>query len=199
MLSVEKYLNKTRPYLKGIINNLKKSGTLKSQLTRTIIVFSSEDDNDEEHVTHSKGDNIEIMISDEADEVTEKTFDSLTNRYQSNLELMRGSNFVLDYVQLLYYKCHKINRNRGGSYIDFPDWIKNKKGVINPINKKDNKCFQYTVTVALNYEEIEKDPQRITKMKPFINKCNWEGIKYPSEKDDWKKIDKNNVTIVLNV
>ena len=70
---------------------------------------------------------------------------------------------------------------------------------INPINKKDNKCFQYTVTVALNYEEIKKDPQRITKIKPFINKYNWEGINYPSGKDNCKKFENNNVTIALNV
>ena len=107
---------------------------------------------------------------------------------------MRGSEFVFDYVQLLYYKCHKINLNCGGSYIDSSDWIKNKKATINPINKKDNKCFQYAVTVALNYEGIKKHPQRITKNKPFINKYNWEGINYPSE-NDWEKIKKNNVTI----
>ena len=64
------------------------------------------------------------MISDEADEVTKKLFGSLKNRYQNNLESIRGSNFVLDYVQLLYYKFGKINLNRGGSYIDSPNWIK---------------------------------------------------------------------------
>ena len=48
--------------------------------------------------------------------------------------------------------------------------------------------FQYAVAVALNYEEIKEDPQRRAKMKPFINKYDWEGISYPSEKDDQKKI-----------
>ena len=62
---------------------------------------------------------------------------------------MKGSEFVFDYVQLLYYKCHKINLNRGGSYIDSPDSIKKKKAAINPSNKKDNKCFQYAATVTL--------------------------------------------------
>ena len=41
--------------------------------------------------------------------------------------------------------------------------------------------------------------QRITEIKPFINKCNWEGTTFPPEKDDWKKSEKNNVTIALNV
>ena len=73
-----------------------------------------------------------------------------------------------------------------------------KKATINPINKKDNKCFEYAVTVVLNHEEIKKNPQRITKIKPFINKYNWEGINFLSEKDDWKKIE-NSVKIALNV
>ena len=39
----------------------------------------------------------------------------------------------------------------------------------------------------------------MTKIKPFISKYEWEGINFPSEKDDWKKIEKNNVTVTLNV
>ena len=146
--------------------------------------FISSIDNDEERVMHSKSDNIEIMISDEADEVIKELFDSLKNRYQSNLESMKGSEFVFDCVHLMYYKCHKVNLNHGGSYVDSPDWIKNKKATINPINKRDNKCFQYAATVTLNYKEIGKHAERITKIKPFINKYKWEGINFPSEKDD---------------
>ena len=130
-----------RPYLKDIINNLKKSDTWKIQLTiANNFIFSI--DNDEECVVHSKSDNIEIMINNEVDEVIKELLDSLKNRYQNNLESMKGSEFVLDYVHLLYHKCHKINLNRGGSYEDSPEWIKNKKTTINPINKKDKKIFQ---------------------------------------------------------
>ena len=49
------------------------------------------------------------MINDEADEVIKELFDLFKNRYQNDLELMKGSEFVFDYVHLLYYKCHKIN------------------------------------------------------------------------------------------
>ena len=83
--------------------------------------------------------------------------------------------------------------------MDTLDWIKNKKPTINPINKEDNKCFQYAVTAVLNYKEIRNDLQRITKIKPFTAKYNWEGIDYPSEKDNWKKFEKNNLAIALNV
>ena len=57
-LSVEEYLNKIRPYLKDIINNLKKSNTWKIQLAiANKFIFST--DNDEERVMHSKSDNIQ--------------------------------------------------------------------------------------------------------------------------------------------
>ena len=42
-------------------------------------------------------------------------------------------------------------------------------------------------------------PQRITKIKPFINEYKWEGVNFPSENDDWKKIEKINVTTALYV
>ena len=76
---------------------------------------------------------------------------------------------------------------------------KNKKATKNRINKKDNKCFQYAATVALSYEEIKGDPQRITKIKPFINKYSLAGINILSEKNGWKKFEKSNVTIALYV
>ena len=90
---------------------------------------------------HSKSDNIEIMINDEADEVIKEIFDSLKDRFRNNRESMKSSEFVFDYVHLLYYKCHKIDLNHGGSYIDSRDWMKKKKATINPINKKITNVF----------------------------------------------------------
>ena len=53
--------------------------------------------------------------------------------YQNDLEIsVRRSDFVFNSVQLLYYKCHRINFRRGGSYNDSPDWMKKKKATINP-------------------------------------------------------------------
>ena len=85
---------------------------------------------------HPKSDNIEIMMNDKPDEIIEELLDSLKNRYQHILESMKGSEFAFAYVHLLHYKCHKTNPNRGGTYIDSHDWIKNNKATINPINKK---------------------------------------------------------------
>ena len=52
---------------------------------------------------------------DESDEVIEELFDLRKNRYQINVELIKGSEFVFDYVHLLYYKCRRTNYSRGRS------------------------------------------------------------------------------------
>ena len=93
-LSVEEYFNKIKPYLKDIINNLKKSDRWKMQLT-IVNNFISSIDNDEEHVMHSTSDHNEIMINDKADEVITELFDSLKDRYQNNLETMKGSELLI--------------------------------------------------------------------------------------------------------
>ena len=83
---------------------------------------------------HSKSYNIEIMINDKADEVMKELFDLLKTKYQNNLESMKDSEFSFDNVYLSNYKFHKIYSNRGGPYIDSPDWLKNKKATINAFN-----------------------------------------------------------------
>ena len=55
---------------------------------------------------------------------------------------IKGTQFVLESVDLLYYSLHKISLNRGGSCIDSPSSLKNKRVTINPKNK-DNECFKY--------------------------------------------------------
>ena len=110
---------------------------------------------------------------------------------------MRGSEFEFDGVNLLYYDFNKRNINRGGSYINSPKWLKNKKLTINPKND-DDKRFQYAVTLALNLDKIKKDPQRVSKIKPFIDKYNWKNIDFPSTSKDWKKFESNN-KVALNI
>ena len=78
----------------------------------------------------------------------------------------------------------KISLKRtGSSYIDSPEWLKNKKATINLENNDDN-CFQYALIVALNYQNIKSHPERISKIKPFINQYDWKEINFPSHKED---------------
>ena len=79
-----------------------------------------------------------------------------------------------------------ISLSRGGSYINSPHWLKNKKATIN-LKNNDDKCFQYASTVALNYQKIKNNLERISKIKPFIDQYNWKEIDFPSHSKDRKK------------
>ena len=73
---------------------------------------------------------------------------------------MKGKEFIFDSIDILYYNLNKISLKRGGSYIDSPKWIKNKKATINLQNHND-KCFQYPVTlINKTLKTIQKDYQK---------------------------------------
>ena len=108
------------------------------------------------------------MIYGNTDEIIEELFESVRNRYQIRFETSsRGSDFIFDYVNLLHYKCHKINLKCDGSNLILLIGY-NAKKVINFFNKSNNKCFPYDATVALNYEEIEKHSEGISKIKSIF-------------------------------
>ena len=63
--------------------------------------------------------------------------------------------------------------------------------MINP-NNNDYKCFQYAVTLTLNLHKIKRHPQRISKIKPFLDQYNWKDINFSSTSKDWKRLEQNN-------
>ena len=143
--------------------------------------------------------NEEIRSGNETDDIIKGLFNSFLTNYQIEEEMLRhGNNFVFESVDLLSYSFHKISLRRGISYIKSPEWVLNKIATINPKNE-DNKCFQYSITVALNHQNIENHPERISNIKPFIDQYNWEGIDFTSGIKDWKKFERNNKTIALNI
>ena len=102
----------------------------------------------------------------------------------------RGSEFIFENVDLLYYYFHRIDMIGSGSYIETPEWLKNKKATINPKNMNNDNCFQYSISVALNHKDIGRAPHRISKIKSFITKYNWKGIEFPAEPETGKSLNK---------
>ena len=74
-------------------------------------------------------------------------------------------------------------------------WLRSKKELIT----NEGNCFQNALNISSDYQRIKKDPQRISKPKSYVNQYNWKDIKFPSDKEDWKKFEQNNKEIALNV
>ena len=198
LLTTEEYLNLIEPYLRELIKDHKNKGEWKIQLTAQINFISLIPGSDETRVMHTRSVNEEFMNGSDTDEIMKELFRSLLQRYQENLqETMKGSDFAFDGVNYLYYELNKIGISKGGSYIDSPKWLKDRKVTINSKNN-DYKCFQYAVTLAFSLDKINGHPQRISKIKPFIEEYNWKDIDFPSTSKDWKKIELNN-EVALNI
>ena len=137
------------------------------------------------------------MIGSETEEVNEKLIMSLLQKYHDNLQnKMKDSDFIFNGVNYLFYDLNRISISKGGSYIESPKWLKDKKCAINQKNN-DNKCFQYATTLALNFSNIDKHLQRISKIKPFIDNYSWNDINFPAAKKDWNKFELNNKDVAL--
>ena len=184
ILTLKEYLALIERYLRELINYYKNKGEWKLQLTAEISFVLLKPGSDKTRVMHTRSDNEEFMNGSDTDEIIKGRFESFLQKYEENLqEKMKGSDFEFDDVNFLYYDFNKISISRGGSYIDSPKWLKNKKSTINPKNN-DYKCFQYAVTLALNLDRINSHPERISKIKAFIEQYNWKDIDFPSMSKD---------------
>ena len=107
-------------------------------------------------------------MGSDTNDVNGRLFNTFLQRFQSAQETSnkRGSEFIPDSVELLYYHFQRIDIIRAESYIMSPDWIASEKPTINPKNEKDNKCFKWPIILALSYNTInEKYLKKIKKLE----------------------------------
>ena len=77
---------------------------------------------------------------------------------------LSDSKFVFDEVIHMDVDFHRLNLTRGSTYLPLPDWLACKKAIINPHNE-DLECFKWAVIAATRWEEIDRDPQRISRLR----------------------------------
>ena len=164
------------------------------------INFVSSEDSKKIRTMHTKSDNIDILMDSEMDDIIKELFKSLLQRFQEILEKpIRGSEFIIDSVNLLEYKLNQINIGNVGPYIDSPKWLKDKNATANSKNNDDD-CFQYAIIAALNHKQIKSHPGKISNLKLFINQYNWKEADFSSHPPkDWEKIETNEKSIALKI
>ena len=107
------------------------------------------------------------------------------------------SRFVIDEVLFTNVDFHQLNLTRGSSYLPLPNLLARKKAIINPKNE-DQECFKWAVIAALRWEEINNNPERISKLKRFEKDFDWFGIEFPVSIKDIKKFEfRNQISINL--
>ena len=130
-----------------------------------------------------------LFPSQDSEEIT-LLYESEYNLERENKVLLLMINDDDDDDNEKYYFVVKIKLELYSS-----EWLRSKK---ESITSEDN-CFQSTLNDSLDYQIIKTHPERISKLKPYINQYNWKDIKFPSDKEDWRKFEQNDKEIALNV
>ena len=206
-LSPKEYINVIIPYLRDLINKhrptmeLNSSGNnnnnraeRKIQLTMQNSCISTKSF-EETRTIYTKSEALKVFMGSDTEDVIDKLFNTLLQRFQRAQETSneRGSEFIPDSVELLYYHFQRIDIRRAESYITSPNWITSKKATINPKNEKDNECFKWSIISGLNYNKIkEKELKKILKFKRV-------DTDFSSYQRDWEEFEQNNTSIALNI
>ena len=160
LLPLDKYLEKIRPEMIKIIKNCKINLIVNT-------VFKS---------TRNFNDKRTLQIKSKNTTDIDEIFDQLIKKHHELIESLNNVDLIPEGIESITYNFTEIIISN--TFIESPEWIKNKKCTINPQNK-DNKCFQYSVTIALNNQKVKNHPKRISKIKPFINNFDWNNINFP--------------------
>ena len=213
-LSTEEYLKTIRPYLRDLINDHKP--TRESNIEENEEDEENDSDADlaeskiqqimqnscistrnfeETRTIYSASKPVEIFMGSDTEDVIDTLFNTILQRFQQAQETSndKGSEFIPESVELLYYYFQKINIRRAESYIMSPDWWVNKGATINPTNEKDNKSFQWFIISGLNHNKIKvKDLKKIRKLKRI-------DTDFPIYREDWENFEQNNTSVALNL
>jgi hypothetical protein len=129
----------------------------------------------------------------------EELYDNAKERMVEEMHnyISMGSGWVLHTVAKLVIHTAEYKPLGGSSYVELPQFIKDKKEVINMQNK-DNKCFMDCIVRALN--PVKTHPERVNKLlRTQAQQLHWDGIEFPFKLNDIDKFEKMNNNLAINV
>ena len=191
---ITEYLEKVKPYLIALIDE-KKTPSHKIQIVIAInLIHLTKSDR---IIFYVKSKNIECHLSDNSEDILNQLTDSLLEYFHDKLMICRtDSSYAFESVEGLSIRFHKIDLRRGSSYVPIPDWLEAKKATINPKNKNDNFCFAYAAAIAIYHKNLNRISNKLIE---YVEKLDWNGIDFPASTPDYKRFEKNNEDIALNI
>ena len=185
-LDVETYFARTRKFLIDLLDKETMNRAVRSQAT-TWIRFARDE---VEQVSLAFNSRMMTVYSlNDKNEIVTAMIEHMTQQIEN--PALRNSKFVFDRVLHMDTDFHRLNLTRGSSYVPLPDWLMIKKAIINPKNS-DMECFKWAVIAAMKWEEIDRDHQRVSKLKRCEGEFDWSGLEFPVSLRDINKFERNN-------
>ena len=185
-LDVETYFARTRKFLIDLLDKETMNIAVRSQATTWIRFVRDE----VEQVSLAFNSRMMTVYSlNDKNEIVTAMIEHMAQQIEN--PALRNSKFVFDRVLHMDIDFHRLNLTRGSSYVPLPDWLMKKKAIINPKNS-DMECFKWAVIAAMKWEEIDRDHQRVSKLKRYEGEFDWSGLEFPVSLRDINKFERNN-------
>jgi len=182
------------PFLRKSVKEL---GNIKIKLNYNLL-FIKEDEGLLETFTLSRNFNQKgVIIINNINEISKTLENDVYNMINNVIPEFqkKGTGWRFERVSKIYLNVVKYQPIKGGSYIELPTIIKNKKSVIN-IKNKDNMCFKYCILFGLHQDDIKFKPERVSKYKPYLEELNDSWLSYPVQLKHINKFERlNNISI----
>ena len=143
-----------------------------------------------------RNDKINLCIEGKNTTDIHEILNQLIKKHEDLASSLKDIDFVPEGVESVTYSFTEIVIMN--TFVRTPEWLALKKCVLNP-QKNDNKCFQYSVILALYHEQIGKNYYTVSKIKLFVNNFDWKSINFPAQEQDYKTFEMNNKSIALNI
>ena len=191
-IDVDTFFNRTEKRLIELIERELKTRTSARIQTTAWIRFIRDDEEGQKRIELSFN---SLMTSVYRGSETDQIVDGMIANMKFQIEnpALLNSRFVFDEFLYLNVNFHQLNLTRGSSYLPLPDWLARKKAIVNPHND-DEECFKWSVIAV---EKVGmKDPQRVSKLRKFMDNYDWSGLEFPvSIKDIGKFETRNNISV----
>ena len=191
-LDVETYFARTRKFLIDLLNKETTNRAVRSQAT--IWIRFTRDGVEMVNLAFNSRMMTVYNLNDK-NEIVTTMIEHMAQQVEN--PALRNSKFVFDRMLYMDMDFHRLNLTRGSSYIPLPDWLTKNKAIIKPRNS-DMECFKWAVIAAMKWEEIDRDCQRISKLRRYENDLDWDGIKFPVSFRDIKRFESRN-EITINI
>ena len=191
-MDVDTFFARSRKFLIDLLSRETINRAVRSQAT-TWIRFVKDEVEQVELALNSRM--LAVYNLSDMDEIVS----AMTEHMKQQIEnpALRNSKFVFNRIIHMDINFHRLNLTRGSSNIPPPDWLAKTKAIINPKNS-DLECFKWAVIAAMRWEEIDRDHQRISKLRRYEDDFDWDGIKFPASIRDIKRFESRN-EIMINI
>ena len=186
ILDVETFFARTKKFLINLLNKETANRAVRSQATTWIRFVRDE----VEQVSLAFNSRMMTVYSlSDKNEIVTAMIEHMAQ--QTENPALTNSKFVFDRVLHMDIDFHRLNLTRGSSFVPLPDWFMKKKAIINPKNS-DMECFKWAVIAAMKWEEIDRDHQRVSKLRRYEREFDWSGLEFPVSFRDINKFGRNN-------